>query len=164
MAPTTHALEATWFLGPAPEVTKAADEPPAYDPSEDEMTPEERRLKKRREAEAKERGEAPPPPPAEPDAKGEEPLSSLPDLLPRKVGQIRRSAGTGREPPPPGREIAARREKLDDGRTAWTLTLPELPPGKHLLTCERFPWVLKDDRGLLEDRRAWTLVVPEPPR
>jgi len=70
-----------------------------------------------------------------------------------------------------GGELAAKRVKLPDGRAASAPTLPDLPGGKHLLTVvvrdpvkpkgERFPWVLKDDRGLLEDRRTWILIVPD---
>jgi hypothetical protein len=93
------------------------------------------------------------------------------DLLPRMIHQVRRSSGTANQPPPPGKELQARREKLDGARVAYVPTLPDLAPGKYLLTAvvrdatrlkgERFPWVIKDEKGLLEDRHAWVLVVPD---
>jgi len=181
MVPTTHALEVRWFLGPAPAVTAPAPEEAPYDPHDDELTPEERRLRRRR---AEREGGTPPAevPPVEtpsapeavpapkPDDEGDGVLD-LPDFLPRRVGQVRRDRGTGRDPAPLGRELTARRMTFPDEREASAPVLPALPPGKHLLTVvvrdpckpkgERFPWVLKDDRGLLEDRRTWILNVPE---
>lgn len=170
MTPTTHALEVRWFLGPKPAVTQEA-EPEPEPPSEDEdLTPEERRLKARREARPADEAPVAPATPQPEKPAEEEPLSPLPDLLPRKEGQIRRAMGTGRDAPPVGQEIPAKRVKREDGRYAYVPTLPPLGAGEHLLTVvvrdptrikgERFPWVLKDDRGLLEDRRSWVLVVP----
>jgi hypothetical protein len=186
MAPTTHALEVRWFLGAKPVVTEEARPEPEYVPDPDEdLTPEERRLKERQKARAAEEPPvvpttpAPSGPgggPAEAPAKdgGEDPLGALPELLPRKEGQVRRVTGTGRDGPPVGGEIPGKRVKRDDGRFAHVPTLPALAPGEHVLTVvvrdttrikgERFPWVLKDERGLLEDRRVWTLLVPDAPR
>jgi hypothetical protein len=176
MAPLTHALEVAWFLGPAPAVTAPAPEEAPYDPREDELTPEERRLRRRR-ADA---GPREPAPEAKPDGAPARPDEApapddpgglgLPDLLPRKEGQVRRARGTGRDGPPTGKPVPHRRTKQDDGSVAAVPRIPDLPPGRHLLTVvvrdpaqpkgERFPWVLKDERGLLEDRRSWVLVVP----
>jgi hypothetical protein len=174
--PATHTLDVRWFLGVAPAVTPAASAPvePAG-PSDEELTPEERRLRDRqREREATA--------PALPDipADDELPIPTLEDpddastfrnLLPRVERQERRNVGTGNDKPPVGKELQAKREKLDGGRTAWTAVIPDLAPGRHLLTVvvrddtrvkgERFPWVLKDEKGLLEDRRTWVLVVPD---
>ncbi len=164
-APASHALEVTWFLGPAPATTAPPEADPGSGP-EDDLTPEERRLRRRQA----ERGEPPPAAPAPPPAGGGAAPDPLPDLLPRKEGQVRRSRGTGRDPPPPGRALGSTRERLEGpNRFASRPTLPDLPPGRHLLTAvvrdptrirgERFPWVLKDEAGLLEDRVAWVLVV-----
>lgn len=179
MVPTNHALDVRWFLGPAPVITgEAAPTHPSPDP-DDELTPEERRLRAKRSKE--------PPPPALPTLPDVPPDDELPvphldgpaapgggrmqDLLPRAEHQVRRTAGTANQPPPAGKEIASKRDKLDGGRVAWVASLPPLPPGKHLLTAvvrdgtllkgERFPWVLKDEKGLLEDRHTWVLVVPD---
>jgi hypothetical protein len=180
--PTSHTLDVKWFLGAAPVVTPAATAPTdTVDPAEEELTPEERRLRKRQ----KERGgtaPAPAPAPGLPDLPPDDALpvptledpakeGGLQDLRPKALRQQRRNAGTAHDAPPAGKEIAAKKDKLDGGRTAWSPVLPELSPGRHLLTVvvsdptrlkgERFPWVLKDEKGLLEDRRAWVLVVPD---
>lgn len=166
MAPTAHALEGAWYLGPAPAVTAAPPEP-GEDFGDDELTPEERRLR-RRQAERPD-GPAAPPPARDPEAAPKPDDLPLPDLLPRKQGQIRRARGTAGDGPPPGKPIPGTRQSLEGARFASSPTLPDLPPGRHLLTAvvrdparpkgERFPWVLKDEAGLLEDRATWILVV-----
>jgi hypothetical protein len=155
MAPTAHALDVTFFLGPEPARAETpADEPAPYDPDEDvPMTPLERRLRE------KLRGEGRMPKPADPPA-----------TVPHKPGLVRRWQGTANDPPPPGREIRSTRHREKDGRWAHTPQVPRLAPGRYVLTAvvrdpakpkgERFPWVLKDERGLLEDRRTWVLVLP----
>ena len=56
-----------------------------------------------------------------------------------------------------------------DGESVLRLLHDELAPGLYRITCrvrdttelpgERFPWVLKDERGLLESERIWWLEV-----
>jgi hypothetical protein len=183
-APTNHALEVRWFLGSAPVVTgEAPTSGPGAPGQDEELTPEERRLRDRMKGGGK---DAPPKPPPLPDVPPDDqmpvpsleepPASARPrqDMLPRMFGQVRRPQGTGNDAPPAGKEIAFKRDKLDGGRMAYLATIPgNLAPGKYLLTAvvrdttrlkgERFPWVLKDDKGLLEDRHTWVLVVPDGP-
>ena len=56
-----------------------------------------------------------------------------------------------------------------DAESVLSLLRDELAPGLYRITCrvkdptelrgERFPWVLKDERGLLESERIWWLEV-----
>ena len=56
-----------------------------------------------------------------------------------------------------------------DGVTTLRLTKDDLEPGRYRITCrvhdttelrgEKFPWVLRDEHGLLESERVWWLVV-----
>jgi hypothetical protein len=167
MRPAGHDLEVTWYLDQAPVVTRA-DEPEAGpslpgDGDEEQMTPLERRLRER--LRRREDGGGPP------AAGAAEAPPALPAAFPFRPGAKRRSAGTANEPPPRGKELKTKRVKRDDGGTAFEPVLPTLNPGRWLLTAvvrdttrfkgEKFPWVLKDERGLLEDRASWTLVVPD---
>ena len=178
MAPATHDLEVAWYLGPAPEpgpgAAVAAPEPTAADDfADDFLSEEQRRAFERRR---RERAAAGTPDPGASPAPASEALpgTESPPKAPARGG-ARRSLGTGHEARPSGAPLRARRVTLPDGRKASEAVLPPLAtlaPGRHLLTAvvrdptrirgERFPWVLKDDRGLLEDRRAWVLVVPAP--
>ena len=57
-----------------------------------------------------------------------------------------------------------------DGRHSLRLKASDLEPGRYRLVCrvldttkirgERFPWVLKDEHGLLESERSWWIRVP----
>jgi hypothetical protein len=159
MRPATHELEVRWFLDQAPVVTAAeGDAASATEEEPEGLTPLERRLRdrlKRREGAA---------PPAAGDV-------GLPAPFPFRPDVRRRHAGTAKEPLPKGKELKAKDVKHEGGGEASVPTLPPLAPGRYLLTAvvrdravfkgERFAWVLKDDRGLLEDRVTWTLVVPD---
>ncbi len=64
----------------------------------------------------------------------------------------------------------ARHSRAKDGTHSFELDPEELEPGRYRVIArakdttefrgERFPWVLKDERGLLESERAWWVVVP----
>ena len=85
---------------------------------------------------------------------------------------VRRTYGTATEDAPVGEKLRTKRRKEKGVGTFVEPVIPRLEPGRYVLTCvvrdpvrpkgARHPWVLKDDRGLLEDRRVWTLTVPEP--
>jgi hypothetical protein len=57
-----------------------------------------------------------------------------------------------------------------DGKHSLTLTATDLDPGKYLVVCrakdttklrgEKWPWVMKDEKGLLESERTWWIQVP----
>jgi len=155
MAPTTHDLKVTFRLGAAPEVTETAREGPEYDPEADPegMDPLEVRLRRRLGLEVK---------PARDEG--------LPVAIGSRPGAFRRAAGTAHDALPKGREIKGRVRNVKDVGRVVEAELPELSPGRWLLTAivwdpaqprkERRPWVLKDEAGLLEDRFTWTLVVP----
>jgi hypothetical protein len=162
MAPATHALDVSFWLGAAPPVTEERP-PPPEEPFDPFLSEEEREMLERIRRRGGWTPEAPPPAP--------EPIRPS---TPHKPGTVRRSAGTALLPPPVGREIRARRAKGPDG-TEWRAQIPAgLAPGRYVLTAlvrdpakprgERHPWVLKDDRGLLEDRHVWTFEVPAPGR
>jgi hypothetical protein len=157
MQPDGHALEVKWFLGAAPAVTETAPEEPAYDPEEDleGLDPFERRLRRKRAAAAGRGGEAKRP--------------ALPTPIGFRPGMTRRARGTAHLPLPRGKEIrGARRRVKGEGRVHMA-KVPVLEPGRHLLTVvvwdparpkgERRPWVLRDPRGLLEDRWEWIIEV-----
>ncbi|MFV1959328.1 MAG: M64 family metallopeptidase, partial [Planctomycetota bacterium] len=158
MQPKTHRLEVAWVLGPAPEAAdekSETEERTAEDAFADEMLKEgERRLWRRIQRRRKAEGRTTP----------------LPALLPRRPGSARRTEGTGKEPVPPGRALRSRRRRVK-GALVYAPVIPALEPGRYQLTVvvrdstrlpgARFPWVLKDERGLLEDRHAWILVVPD---
>ncbi len=163
MQPKTHRLEVEFYLGPAPqETTEEPDDAGATTEEEafaDEMlTDDERRIweriRRRRESEGK--------------------TVALPTFLPVKRGMVRRTIGTAKEALPPGKRLRTRRRKERGVGSFVEPILPRLDAGRYRLTCvvrdparpkgARHPWVLKDDRGLLEDRHAWILVVPAPPR
>ena len=158
MRPVTHELEVRFFLGDEPPVTEGevpTEQTPEEAFGEDMLSDEERevweRIRKRR------------PKP--------EPGATRPAEVPHKPGSVRRGRGTGRDEPPPGRGLRVRRERQEGGERIYVPAIPKLAPGRYLLTAvvrdparprgERHAWVLKDDRGLLEDRCTWTLVVPE---
>jgi len=161
MQPKTHRLEVEFHLGPAPQETvEEPDDGGATTKEEsfaDEMlTDDEKRIweriRRRREAEGK--------------------TVALPTFLPVKSGMVRRMTGTAKEAAPAGERLRTRRRKEKGVGTFVEPVLPRLDPGRYLLTCvvrdpvrprgSKHPWVLKDDRGLLEDRRSWILVVPAP--
>ncbi len=158
MQPQTHDLDVAFYLDDhPPETTPTEGEETAEDRfGEDMLSPADReiweKIKKRREAEGK--------------------LTPLPSFLPEGAGGARRHEGTGRWAKPRGEEIRARRRK-QEGHRVWTAALPStLPPGRYRVTAvvrddtlvrgERFPWVLRDPQGLLEDRWVWTIVVSGP--
>ncbi len=157
MQPATHDLEVEFRLGPAPEVTPKTD--PGDTPEDrfgDELlTPAEREMWKRIQERRKAEGRS----------------AALPELLPST--QRRRAEGTAGDPPPPGDALRSRRRHdRERGVDVVTPVLPDLAPGRWLLTVRvqddarprgaKFPWVLRDPRGLLEARHAWILVVPAP--
>ena len=159
MQPRTHDLEVAFFLGSEPPTTE--DEPeevpltPEDEFAEDMLSEEERkiweRIRKRRPA--------------------RRPEDDTTSAVPHKPGLVRRWLGTAKNDPPPGRGIRGRKRKLKGGVRVHEPVIPVLPAGRYVLTAvvrdpakprgERHRWVLKDDRGLLEDRRTWVLVVPE---
>jgi hypothetical protein len=152
MAPGTHDLEVQFRLAPAAVVTEPTAEPPAYDPEADleGLDPLEKRLRRRLGA-------------------GGRPRTALPVALGLRVGATRRGMGTAHDAPPKGELLKARtRREKDLGRVTDAI-LPALAPGRYTLTAvvwdpaqpkgEKRPWVLKDERGLLEDRCAWTIEV-----
>jgi hypothetical protein len=158
MRPATHELEVTWYLGDEPPVTQT-DEPERTaedDFAEGMLTEEEKklweRIKRRRKAEGR-----------------TTPRTSVP----YKPGSVRRARGTGRDGPPVGERIKGTKRRARGGVRVHGPVLPDLGPGRHLLTAvvrdpakprgARHPWVLKDDRGLLEDRHTFVLVVPGAP-
>lgn len=156
MRPTTHELEVTFYLGDEasvpvrpPEESERTEED---DFADQMLTEEERRMWERMQ---RRRGRPTPkrPPPS----------------APRRPGVVRRPVGTANELAPPGEPIRGRKRKAKGGRRIHQPVLPDLPPGRHVLTvvvrdpvrprASRLPWVLKDERGLLEDRHVWILVV-----
>jgi len=77
---------------------------------------------------------------------------------------------TRRGPLPPRVERPTKRMGAGkDGVAVLRLSRQDLEPGQYRITCrvrdttelrgERFPWVLKDERGLLESERIWWLEV-----
>ena len=90
--------------------------------------------------------------------------------------QIHRGPWRGGERVSDGPRTPLRGERLKDldhrekgGRVKHSPELTGLKPGRYLLTAvvrdttlipgEKFPWVLKDPYGLLEERREWTMDV-----
>jgi tetratricopeptide (TPR) repeat protein len=57
-----------------------------------------------------------------------------------------------------------------DGKHRLKLTPTDLEPGKYLVVCrakdttklrgEKWPWVMKDEKGVLESERSWWIQVP----
>lgn len=154
MAPVGHALKVKWFLAPAPVVTAAVQEE-EYDPEEDDtgLDPFEARMRRLRRKAAKDTG-------ASPRGQAETPRTPIG----QRPGLLRRGRGTGGTPLPKGRVLKEKRTK-----GVHAVVLPELAPGRYLLTAvvwdpakprkAKRPWVLKDERGLLEDRHVWTIEV-----
>ena len=84
----------------------------------------------------------------------------------------RRARGTGGSALPKGTTLKGRSKSI---KGVGRVNIPRLPadlaPGRHVLTAivwdpakpkgAKRAWVLKDDRGLLEDRRAWVIEVVE---
>jgi hypothetical protein len=139
-------------------VTETATEEPSYDPEADGegLTPFERRLRRKKGLE-----DAPRKP-------------ALPTPIGFRPGMLRRPLGTAHVPLPKGRELESKKRRVKDLGTVHDAVLPaDLGPGRYLLTVivwdpakpkgEARPWVLKDDRGLLEDRFEWTLEVRAAP-
>jgi len=164
MAPVGHKLKVKWFLGAAPVVTKAAEED-EYDPEADDsgLDPFEARMRRlrRKRAEQSEGASG-----AETRKRPTGPRTPIG----QRTGLLRRGRGTGGTPLPKGRVL-----KDKSKRGLHTVILPELAPGRYLLTAvvwdpakpskAKRPWVLKDERGLLEDRHMWRIeVVPEEPQ
>lgn len=174
MRPTTHELEVTWYLGPEPVVTETEGESVPLTPEEafgEEMLTEAdrkmwERIRKRRAAEAaaaeaeRAEGDAPPASAAE---------GEMPEIVPARAG--RRTYGTAHEERPSGDTLRDRRRKARGGVRVHAPVLPALAPGRYGLTVvvqdpvrprgSRSAWVVKDERGLLEDRYTWVLVVGE---
>ena len=160
MQPNTHRLEVEFFLGAAPQPT---DEEPVEGATTEEesfadelLTDDEQRIweriRRRREQEGK--------------------TVALPTFLPIQSGRVRRTVGTGKDDAPAGVRLKSRRRKESGVGTFVEPVLGRLEPGRYLLTGvvrdparpkgSKHAWVLKDDRGLLEDRCSWILVVPPP--
>lgn len=156
MQPAGHNLEVKWFLGPAPEITETAKtEPSDYDPEADTegLDPFERRLRRKRGAE---KARAP----------------ALPTPIGFRPGMLRRAQGTAHLPLPRGTRIRGTMKREKGLGRVHTALVPDLAAGRHVLTVvvwdparpkgSRRPWVLKDDRGLLEDRFEWHIEVASP--
>ncbi len=154
MRPATHPLEVEWYLGDEPPVTETdeAERTEEDDFGDGMLTEEERKLWERIKRRRKEEGRT-------------APRTSVP----HKPGLVRRRRGTGRDAPPVGERIKGKKRKARGGRRIHAPVLPDLGPGRYLLTAvvrdparprgARHPWVLKDDQGLLEARHAFVLVV-----
>ncbi len=66
-------------------------------------------------------------------------------------------------------EPTKRMRTMDDGECTLRLTREELEPGEYRVTCrvrdttelrgEKFPWVLKDEYGVLESERVWWVEI-----
>jgi hypothetical protein len=168
MRPASHDLEVEWWLGTAPAVTTGPAEVETGpglvgDGEEAGMTPLERRLRERLRRQREDGGSR---------GSGAN-AAPLPTPFPFRPGASRRSAGTANDGAPVGRRLRIEKDRGRDGETIVRPVIPPgLAPGRHLLTAvvrdpvkpkgARHPWVIKDERGLLEDRRTWVLVVPEP--
>jgi hypothetical protein len=163
MAPAGHDLKVKWFLGPAPQVT-STDPEPEYDPEADDsdLSPFERRLRRLAADRKKDAPAA-----GEPERR----RRSLPSTIGARPGLFRRHVGTAHMPLPAGEEQKGRSKKVKDLGKVHTLLLPALPAGRYLVTAvvwdparprgAKRPWVLKDERGLLEDRRSWVVEVTD---
>lgn len=95
---------------------------------------------------------------------------------PRGMQERYATGGSGRAARGPLAPIAGRptdRTRADrHGVHRFRLSSAELEPGRYRLVArarddtripgERFPWVLKDERGLLESERAWWITVRGP--
>lgn len=90
------------------------------------------------------------------------------ERAPKQSRLDRRSRGP--LPPLPGKPHAITRPN-GDGVHTFKLRAADFEPGRYEVVCrvrdttqipgEKWPWVLKDDRGLLESERAWWVRVPE---
>ena len=157
MEPDGHRLAVKWILGPAPPVTPPAEgDAEPVGPGEEHLDPFEARL---RRLQAKKRLDEGRDAPAAPRA----PIGM-------RAGMLMRGRGTAHDPLPAGTEVRARRRQLPELGAVVEVTLPAtLARGRHLLTAivwdparpqaSRRPWVLKDERGLLEDRVQWTVEI-----
>ena len=103
--------------------------------------------------------------PVEEPASGEIPLPTREPVF-RSTGTDRLQRG-----PLPAIEAKPRESRGvgRDGVATLRLTKDDLAPGRYRITCrvqdstelrgEKFPWVLRDERGLLESERVWWLEV-----
>jgi len=159
MAPVGHTLKVKWILGEAPPVTGQPDAE-AYDAEEDAegLDPFERNLRRLRRL-----------------RQGQEKERRVPrSPLGFRLGLTRRARGTGGTPLPKGAVLKARKKKRKGVGVLSLPKLPALPVGRHTLTAvvwdpakpkgSKRSWVIKDDRGLLEDRREWLIEVSEAPQ
>jgi hypothetical protein len=158
MQPVGEELQVAWILGPAPQVTEPAppaSTPDADGPGDERLDPFEARLRRKRGLDAKQRDAA---------------AARRRALAAGARHALMRVRGTAHDPRPPGRELRGRRRHVKDLGLVHDVTLPpDLAPGRWRLTAivrdpakprgARVPWVLKDDRGLLEDRFAWTITL-----
>jgi hypothetical protein len=98
----------------------------------------------------------------------------LPTPIGFRIGTARRALGTARMPLPKGQRVNSKSKRVKDVGVVHVARMPlGLPVGRHVLTVivwdpakpagARRPWVLKDDRGLLEDRWSWEIEVVETP-
>ncbi len=162
MKPASHSLKVRWILGPAPVVTKPPEEEDedADSPGDERLDPFEKRLRRLRRARAAKEGKA-------------TKRRGLPTPIGWRLGTKRRGRGTGGTPLPKGRRVNQRTKRVKDVGVVHVARMPiGLDVGRHLLTAvvwdpakparAKRPWVLKDDRGLLEDRHQWIIEVVEP--
>jgi hypothetical protein len=152
MQPAGHELEVKWFLGAAPAITEPSRSEPEYDPEADPegLDPFEKRLRRER------LGALPRKP-------------ALPTPIGYRPGMRRRAQGTAQLPLPRGNRIRGRMKREKDLGRVHEALVPDLAVGRHVLTVvvwdpakpkgEKRPWVLKDERGLLEDRYEWHIEV-----
>jgi hypothetical protein len=160
MAPVGHQLKVRWILGRAPEITPpAAEEIEEEDgPGDERLDPFERRLRKLRRARDAKDGTA-------------KKRRGLPTPIGFRIGTARRAQGTGGTPLPKGERVSTKTRRVKGVGKVHLARMPmALPVGRHLLTVIVWdptpkkrgaakPWVLKDERGLLEDRRQWLIEV-----
>lgn len=159
MAPVGHELKVRWILGPAPAITPPATEEAEEEdgPGDERLTPFERRLRKLRRARDAAEGKAPK-------------RRGLPTPIGFRIGTQRRSLGTAGTPLPKGDRVNTKKRRDKGVGKVHVARMPlGLPVGRHLLTVivwdptpkkgAQKPWVLKDERGLLEDRHQWVIEV-----
>ncbi len=158
MQPSGHRLKVRWILGAAAQLTESAtDDDEVEGQGDEDLDPFEKRMRRLRRL----RG-----------AKGTKGKAGrgLPTPIGFRPGIQRRARGTAGTPLPKGTTLKSRAKRVKGvGRVDIPKLPSDLPVGRHVLTAivwdpakpkgAKRPWVLKDDRGLLEDRRAWIIEI-----
>jgi len=159
MQPAGHKLKVRWILGAAtPVTTSAGQEDDDTGAGDEQLDPFEKRLRRlRRLRERAGKG-------------GGGPRMPIGFRRSRRM----RARGTAGTPLPKGSTLrSGPKKKKGVGRVNMPRLPRELDPGRYVLTVivwdpakpkgAKRPWVLKDPRGLLEDRHTWTIEVREKP-